>query len=83
MNLPSDMTMFKIFNVADLYEYHPTEQLYLDYNLMTSSFEEGGTDVGDQDRAYRQRQTQLSTGVLQSGDNDTLSCRHLPVKGIF
>ena len=50
VDLPNDMAMFKT-NVADLYEYHPTEQLYPDYNSMTSSFEEGGTDVGDQDRA--------------------------------
>ena len=27
-----DMAMFNTFNVADLCEYHPTEQLYLDYN---------------------------------------------------
>ena len=38
VDLSSDMTIFKTFNVADLCEYHPTKQLYLDYNLMTSFF---------------------------------------------
>ena len=45
------MVMFKTFNVADLYEYYPTKQLYSDYNSRMSSFEEGGTDVGDQGRS--------------------------------
>jgi len=45
MDLSNNMAMFKIFNVADLYEYHSTEQLYPNYNLRMSSFEEGGTDV--------------------------------------
>jgi len=43
------MTMFKIFNVADLHKHHPTEQLYPDCNSRTSSFEERETDVKDQD----------------------------------
>jgi len=46
--LPSDMAMSKSFNVAYLYEYHPTKQLYHDYNSRTSSLGEGRTDVGDQ-----------------------------------
>jgi len=50
VDLPSNMAEFKSFNVADLYEYHPTKQLYPDYNS-TSSYEEGGTDVGDQGRS--------------------------------
>ena len=48
VDLPSCMAMSKIFNVANLYEYHPTEQLYQDYNSRTGSFEEGRTGVGDQ-----------------------------------
>ena len=35
-----DMVLSKMFNMADLYEHHPTKQLYPDYNLRTSSFEE-------------------------------------------
>jgi len=30
VDLLSDMVMSKIFNVVNLYEYHPIEQLYLD-----------------------------------------------------
>jgi len=49
VDLPSDMVMSKMFNVAVLYEYFPTQKLYLDNNSRMSSFKEGGTDVGDQD----------------------------------
>ena len=42
VDLPSDMTMSKTLKVTYLYEYHSTEQLYPDYNLRTSSFEEEG-----------------------------------------
>jgi len=41
VDLPSNLTISKIFNVVDLYEYHPTEQLYQDYNSRTSSLKEG------------------------------------------
>ena len=32
VDLPNVMAMFKIFNVADLYAYYPTKQLYPEYN---------------------------------------------------
>ena len=35
----------KMFNVADLHEHH--RATIPDYNARTSSFEEGGTGVGD------------------------------------
>ena len=49
VDLPSDMAISKTLNVADLHEYYPTKKLYPDDNLRTSSFEERGTDVGDQE----------------------------------
>ena len=49
VNLPSDMAMFKTFNVADLHKYYPTKKLYPDDNSRASSLEGGGTDVGEQD----------------------------------
>ena len=42
VDLLNDMAMSKTFNVGDLYVYHPTKQLYLEYNSRASSFEEGG-----------------------------------------
>ena len=49
IDLPSDMAMFKMFNVADLHEYYPTKKAISRYNSRTSSFGEEGTDEGDQD----------------------------------
>ena len=46
VDLPSDMLMSKIVNVAYLY-------VYQDSNSRTSSFEERGTDAGDQRRSSR------------------------------
>ena len=61
VNLINHMTMLKAFNLADLYVYQPMEQLYPDDNSRTSSFEEGGTDVGDQEE---QQQTQSRMTLL-------------------
>jgi len=48
--------------VSDLYEYHPTEQIYPDYNSRKISFEEGETDVKDQSKNKPVRPT-LSTDI--------------------
>ena len=47
VDLSSDMEMSKTFNVTDLYDYHPPEQLYPDNHSRTSFVEEGETDVRD------------------------------------
>jgi len=56
VDLPSDVAMSMIFNVAYLYEYHFTKQLYHDYNSRTGSLKEGGTDVGDQSKQVAENQ---------------------------
>ena len=68
-----NMTLFKIFNVADLYEYHSTEQLYPDYNSRTSSFDERGIDVGDQGR--KQQSCRQPPSAV---DNLKFRCRQQP-----
>jgi len=70
VDLPSDMAMSKTFNMADLYEYHPIEQLYSDYNSRMSCFDEGGTDIGDQDRS---KQTKIIVVDISSSVVNRLS----------
>ena len=41
MDLSNNMAMSKKFNVADLYTYHPTKQLYPEYNLEDEFFWRG------------------------------------------
>ena len=78
MDLPSDMAIFKTFNVVDLHEYQPTKQLYPDYNSKTGSFEERRTDEGDQGNKSGQSMSTAVIGVLQSVNSNRLSCRQLP-----
>ena len=49
VDLPAEMAMSKTFNVADLYTYYLSEELYPSDNSGSSSFE-GGTATGDQEK---------------------------------
>jgi len=51
------MAMCKTFNVADLYDYHSTKQLYPYWNSKMSSFKKKGADVKNQDQ-IRPKQSQ-------------------------
>ena len=59
----------------DLYEYHPAEQLYQDYNSRMSSIKEEGIDVEDQpkqaagDQGLTADQTQFSVDYTVDQDS--------------
>ena len=72
VDFSSIMAMSKTFNVADLYDYHPHEQLHLDNNSRTSSFEEEGTGVGVQER--KQPSGNMSTTPLICQQHSHKAC---------
>ena len=69
VDLPSDMAISKTFNVADLNDYYPTEQLYSN-DKRTRSFEEGGTNVG------------IKVQGKTTNRPNNLACRQNPSSGL-
>lgn len=55
VDLPSDMSISKTFNVSDLYAYREDVPLYPDHCSGSSSFEEGGIDAKQSARCWAAR----------------------------
>ena len=62
------------------------KQLYLDYNLKTSSFEEGGTDVGNQGKSKPAAVDNLSSAVdrlIAAVDSPNSTIDRLSARGVL
>ena len=52
IGLLDDMAIYPTFNVADVFEYHPPDELsYPEPNLRSSSFQVGETDIEQNSQA--------------------------------